>query len=272
MTDWHQRVQAGRLRASGDLFRITKAQEDTDIAHAKRLKDPGDMVALRRLLDEQREREGLVAGVAHLDIHLARPFRKPPLAYPSRFGRVMEPGIFYASRAPLTCLAEKAYYQFRFLHDQQTPPPKAIGSNYALLLARYSTPHGLPLDALVWQDRRAEITSPSDYAACHAVGQCARQAGVEAIEFPSARLSPYLTQRGTRRFGSEQVRGECNIALLSPTALSCAAPRNTFRVTSRETRDLIRFFLWGMEKGEPVRQVRFRLAPLLVNGHLPIPR
>ncbi len=272
MGDWHPRIQAGRLTASGELYRVTQAQEDTDIAHAKRLKDPGDMGVLRRLLDEQREREGLVAVVDHLDSLLARPFRKPPLAYPSRFGPVSEPGIFYASRAPLTCLAEKAYYQFRFLHDQQIPPPTAMGAHYALLLADYSTPHGLPLDAPAWQDRRAEFTSPSDYATCQAVGQCARQAGVEAIEFPSARLLAYLARRGRRRFGAEQDRGECNIALLSPSALSVAAPRHTFRVTSRETRELIRFFLWGIEQGVPMREVRFRLAPLLVNGQLPIPR
>ncbi|QTF91431.1 RES family NAD+ phosphorylase [Halomonas sp. BM-2019] len=271
MADWHQRVQAGRCGAGGELFRVIREQEETDLAHAQRLKDPGDMVTLRRLMDEQREREALVAGVEALDIRLARPFRKPPLPYPSRFGRVSDPGILYASRAPLTCLAEKAYYQFRFLHDQQTPPPKAISATYALLVAGYSTPHGLPLDAPTWQDRRAEITSPLDYTLCQAVGQCARQAGIKAIEFPSARLLPYLTRRRSRRVDAGQRRGDCNIAVLSPQALSGDSPRDTFRVSSQETQDLIRFFLWGMEPGVSVREVRFRLAPLLVNGQLPIP-
>jgi hypothetical protein len=272
MTAWQQRVQAGRCGAGGDLFRVIQEQQDTDLAHAQRLKDPGDMVTLRRLMDEQCERKALVAGVEALDIRLARPFRKPPLPYPSRFGRVSEPGLIYASRAPLTCLAEKAYYQFRFLHDQQTPPPKAISATYALLVVGYSTPHGLPLDDPAWQDRRAEITSPSDYALCQAVGQCARHAGIEAIEFPSARLLPYLTRGNSRRVDAGQGRGACNIALLSPCALSCVSPRDTFRVSSQETRDLIRFFLWGMEPGVSVQEVRFRLAPLLVNGQLPMPR
>jgi hypothetical protein len=272
MSDLRQQLRASRTPVHGQLFRICQLRDDIDAEYAKRLKDPHDMVALRRMLAEQRERALLVKGTAHLDIPLARPFRKPPLRYPSRFGRVTDPGIFYASRAPITCLAEKAYYQFRFLHDPHIPPPEPLEANYSLILARYATHQGIPLDAPRWQARRAEITSPSDYSLCQRLGRHARELKVAAIEFPSARLLPYLAKNGQSQYHGDQGRGECNIALLAPNALAGTTPQDTFRVTSRESRNQILFILWGWNDAAFPQPFFFDLAPLLVNGTLPIPR
>ena len=213
-------------------------------------------LSLTDTLDEQSLLESIIDAAkpprkSHTDgLHylLANPFRYPPLRHGSRFGQRHEDGILYASLQTPTCLAEVAFYRFRWWHDMETPPPHVIQSGHTLFAFQYHSNVGLDLTGEPFQPYQDVIRHPAVYAETQAVGSRLRQLGIEAALYLSARC----LQHGR------------NVALFSPQAVHSQRPENMCQVLC-ETRGNIVFFLAGDNRYE------FELKHFLFHDVLPFP-
>lgn len=146
---------------------------------------------------------------------LTTPFRYPPLPYGSRFGARYQRGILYASETFAALQAELAFYRFRFFHDMETPPPR-LTTRHLLFAFDYQTQSGLDLPAVADPALQSQLNSPNDYRVTQALGSWARDRGLEAIRYYSART----------------ISAECNLALLVPQLIrSAPRPQFNFSVT-----------------------------------------
>lgn len=176
--------------------------------------------ATRRIVDSQADHELLEdilerskprypSGTEHLHYLLKTPFRYPPVRPTgSRFRRPDDRlGVYYASEQVRTALAEMAYYRVRFFEaSPRTPLPR----NEEWLTAfsvTYQTLRGIDLTRAPLDRDRAAWTHPSDYTATQVLAATAREAGVAAIRYHSARDPDGM-----------------NVALLTPGAFSTDAP------------------------------------------------
>jgi hypothetical protein len=159
----------------------------------------------------------LPADCRHLHYLLGTPFRYgAPYPTGSRFRRAgLTPGVFYASKTSATAMAEMTFHRLLFFADSPDTPWPADAGDYTAFSARFRTPAGLDLTAPPLDTDRARWTHPTDYAACQALADAAREAEVDALRYPSAR-DP----------------GGVNLALLQCRAFAAAEPleRQTWRV------------------------------------------
>jgi len=120
---------------------------------------------------------------------LATPFRYGA-AYPagSRFRRAgLTPGVFYASQTVATAVAEMAFRRLLFYAESPATPWPANASEYTAFAVRFRTAAGLDLTAPPFDRQQARWSHPTDYAACQALADAARTAGVQALRYESAR-------------------------------------------------------------------------------------
>lgn len=176
--------------------------------------------ATRRIVDSQADHELLEdileqskprypPGAERLDYLLKTPFRYPPVAQSgSRFRRPDDRhGVFYASEQVRTALAEMAYYRVRFFEASPKTPLPRNEERLTAFSVTYQTLRGIDLTHAPLNRDRAAWTHPSDYAATQALAVTAREAGVTAIRYHSARDPDGM-----------------NVALLTPGAFSTDAP------------------------------------------------
>jgi hypothetical protein len=176
-------------------------------------------------LDEQSALETLIEGTKplippdcqHLHYLLATPFRYgAPYPSGSRFRRAgMTPGVFYASRAPSTAIAETTFHRLLFFADSPDTPWPLDAGDLTAFSVRFRTTAGLDLTTQPFDADRAHWTHPTDYAFCQALADTAREADVEV-----------LLSRSAREMGG------VNIALLACRAFSRPEPleRQTWRL------------------------------------------
>jgi hypothetical protein len=111
-------------------------------------------------------------------------------AYPrgSRFRRAgLTPGVYYASEAPRTAVAEMAFYRLLFFAESPQTPWPTNPSEYTGFSAALRAPRMLDLTAPPL-DRDAELwRSPTDYVPCQALADVAREAEAEIIRYGSVR-------------------------------------------------------------------------------------
>jgi hypothetical protein len=125
----------------------------------------------------------------HLHYLLATPFRYGSV-YPhgSRFrraGRTL--GVYYAAETVATAVAEMAFYRLLFFAESPDTPWPSDAAEYTAFAATVATGRALDLTRPPL-DRDAERwTHPTDYEACQALAETARQAGLDAIRYRSAR-------------------------------------------------------------------------------------
>jgi hypothetical protein len=168
-------------------------------ATAWRVVEAQHKVSTRRLvdtLDEQAILEEIVeqakprppAGAAFADLHtlLFTPFRYPPLPRGSRFGASHERGLWYGAEKVETSLAEKSYYQLLFAEGTRADLEN-LSCDWSAFPAAIATARGVDLTSSAFGKFHADISSPSSYAATHALGAHMRTAGVIAFGFGSAR-------------------------------------------------------------------------------------
>lgn len=174
-------------------------------ARAWRVVEAQHKVSTRRLcdtLEEQHLLEEIIeevkpprpTGPAFADLHflLFTPFRHPPLPYGSRFGAATDRGIWYGALLVETCLAEKAYYQMLFAAGTAATLSN-LTCIWSAFQAEIRAPRGIDLTAAPFSRFEAEISSPTSYAATHALAARLRAAQVVACLFVSARCP----RRGT---------------------------------------------------------------------------
>jgi hypothetical protein len=184
----------------GDIHRLVESQEQ--VATRSLVRTLAEQALLEDLIESSKPPLRAASGPLHY--LLATPFRYPPLAWGSRFGRRFEPSLFYGARSVDTVLAESAYYRFVFWCGMATPPPAPLDTRHTLFRAGVSTRQGLQLQHSPFDDWQTLLRHPADYAATQALGTALRDAGIEAFEYRSAR----------------DPRGGINLALFTPRAFA----------------------------------------------------
>ena len=137
-----------------------------------------------------------------------------PLRYghrqPSRFRSADERlGIFYASEAEETAVAEAAYWRLKFFSRSPGFVPPVTTSEHSSFSVKVDTTHALDLTRDPLAADRERWTAPDDYSACQDLAREARIAGTELIRTISAR----------------DAEARCNIVVLNPAAFAAKAPK-----------------------------------------------
>lgn len=165
-------------------WRVVEAQHKVS---TRRLVDTlEEQELLEDIVDEVKPRKPAGQEFEGLHYLLVTPFRHPPLTYGSRFGSAVERSLWYGAQKVETSLAEKAYYQLLFLAGTKAVL-RNFNCDWTAFQAEVVTPRGVDLTAAPFAARRAEISSPSSYAASQPLGSAMRAAGVAAAVFQSAR-------------------------------------------------------------------------------------
>ena len=176
-----------------------------------RLVQTQEVIATRKLVDSLEE-QAILEELIHssisphddqyADFHplLTTPFRYPPLTYGSRFGKKTERALWYGSLDIATIMAEKAFYQFNFIHASDVEFG-TIEIPITIFSAQIKTDRAIKLTDLPFSKYKKIISSPDSYAASQALGASMRKDKIDAFTFHSAR-DP---QHGT------------NLALFTPT-------------------------------------------------------
>jgi hypothetical protein len=204
------RSEARRL--TGSAWRIVEAQ------HVVSTMKLVDSLAEQHVLEEvlERSKPPVPSECRHLHYLLATPFRYgAPYPGGSRFRRAgFTPGVFYASQAVETAVAETAFRRLLFFADAPNTPWPQNAGEYTAFSVKVRARHGLDLSAGAFAADRARWTHPTDYEACQALADAARDAGIQALRYQSA--------RATGR----------NVALLTCRAFAAAEPgeRQTWRL------------------------------------------
>jgi hypothetical protein len=153
----------------------------------------------------------------HLHYLLTTPFRyAAPYPSGSRFRRAgFTPGVFYGSTTVITAVAELAFHRLLFFTDSPDTPWPADAGEYTVFSIRVRASAGLNLTAPPLNADSDRWTHPTDYTACQALADAAREVGVDAL-----------------RYGSARVAGGVNVALLSCRGISSRNPleRQTWRI------------------------------------------
>lgn len=125
------------------------------------------------------------------DLHylLSTPFRYGAV-YPngSRFRRAgMTEGVFYASVAPQTAVAEIAFYRLLFFAKSPDTPWPTNAAEYTAFSAEYATKKAIDLTKGKYNAYRKNWMHRTDYSHCQALAETARAAKIEVICYASVR-------------------------------------------------------------------------------------
>lgn len=147
---------------------------------------------------------------------LSTPFRYGA-SYPtgSRFRRAgLTPGVFYASADVKTAAAESAFHRVLFFAESPATPWPSNAVEHTAFSVRFTTRMGLDLATAPFNRHASHWADPVDYSRCQALADTARDAGIEALRYPSVRVA------GT------------NIALLTCAAFASKEPveRQVWRI------------------------------------------
>lgn len=245
---WEACEGAKHLQAiSGTAWRLVESQEQ--IATLGYVDTLEEQALLEELLDSVKPPYPANSETYHY--LLKTPFRYPPLRWGSRFGRIHEPGIFYAGCETKTTLAESAFYRFVFWYSIDNAPIKnSITSAHTLFCVKYATHRGVRLQAAPFDQFQQELTHPQDYSHTQQLGSAMREAKVEAFEYQSARDPDNKT---------------C-VGLFVPSALAQKKPMDMTQWLCELSATEVAFKQLGKKD-----IIRFALDNFLVNGKLPLP-
>lgn len=219
-------------------------------------------ISTRQLVDSDREHQLLEELIEEskpeppadgLHFLLFSPFRYPPLAHGSRFGRPDEPALWYGSEKLETAFAEAAYYRLLFFEGTTAELlPNQIPMSAFQAAVRSEA--GVDLTVAPFDAHAEAIGAKADYAASQQLGSEMRAAGVELFRYTSAR----------------DPGNGANFALFTPMAFALRSPLGpaatwTCTVTARRDVSWLRSVVSGLERYE------FPLATFLVDGKLPAP-
>jgi hypothetical protein len=231
---------------SGEVVRLVESQEQ--VATNSLVRTLAEQALLEDLIEASKPRVPPAArGLHYL---LATPFRYPPLPWGSRFGRRFEPSLFYASRAIDTALAESAYYRFVFWSGMQTPPSTPLDTRHTLFTVAIQAAKAVQLQCAPFDEFSAALMDRRDYSATQALGSALREAGIDALEYRSAR----------------DPGAGINVALFSAEALGATLPTIQDEWLCSTAAERVTYY---SRTGGGVRD--FSRATFLVEGMLPLP-
>jgi len=239
-------ARAARAVLDGTVLRLVESQEQ--VATNSLVRTLAEQALLEDMLEKTKPPVPFEARQLHY--LLATPFRYPPLAYGSRFGRRSEPSLFYGARTVTTLLAEGAYYRFVFWTGMETAPKGSLNTRHTVFSATIRTERGLRLQDPPFEEYAAALGDRSSYADTQALGTAMRESGIEGFEFTSARDA----ERGI------------NVGLFSPTALASDRPTSITEWLCETRSEVVRYY------SRAVGDLReFRLDHFTVDGSLPSP-
>jgi len=175
--------------ARRDLWRGVEAQHR--VATMRLVDDLAEQAALEQLLEDSKpplpaDGRG-TQGMQGIHYLLFTPFRYTS-AWPSRFRRPQEPGVWYGADAPETVAAELAHWRWVFFMDSDGLRDAQLVTEHTFFLARLRG-RELDITRAPWDALRAQWRHPADYSACQALAAQARGLAppVQAIRYESAR-------------------------------------------------------------------------------------
>jgi hypothetical protein len=231
---------------TGEAFRLVESQEQ--VATNALVRTLAEQALLEVLIESSKPPLPATAGGLHY--LLATPFRYPPLPWGSRFGNRFEPSLFYASRSTDTCLAESAYYRCVFWSGMATPPPAPLDTRHTLFAVALRAERGVQLQHAPFAEFAAALTDRRDYAATQALGTALREAGIDAIEYTSAR----------------DPQAGINVALFTPAALGANKPTILDEWLCSTSAEAVTYY---SRSGGGFRE--FPQRTFFVDGTLPLP-
>jgi len=193
-------------RLGGKCWRLVEAQHL--VSTLKIIDTLAEQAVLEDLLE--RTKPPLPPECRGLHYLLASPFRYGS-AYPtgSRFRRAgITAGVFYASEAAETAVAEMAFYRLLFFAESPGTPWPANAAELTAFSVSFGTERGLDLTAAPLSADRSIWTHPTHYEPCQDLCDSARSAELEAIRYESVR----------------DPAGRANLALLTCTAFNSSRP------------------------------------------------
>ncbi|MFC6635515.1 RES family NAD+ phosphorylase [Microbulbifer taiwanensis] len=257
--DISRRIESGKVRLLGRLYRIIESQEE--VATRSLVDNLQKQRVLEELLEQSKPQR--LPGSEQLHYLLATPFRYPPLPWGSRFGGTAESGIFYGSKTIPTVLAEAAYYRLLFIHDMDPAPPKPVTSYHNIFSAKYCADPGIRLQAPAWEQDWPALTHPMDYRYCLNLGRQLRDAEIAGLEAPSARA----LLAGLAQLPANNSEG-INVALFEPGALLKRPPTQEADVTAETGSEEVVFLV---KSGDRTETRSFALEAFEIDGILPRP-
>lgn len=203
---WTPTALASELRRyRRTVWRVVEAQHRIS---TNRLADTlADQARLEDLADAAKP--DLPRSAEGLHYLLASPFRYGHTVA-SRFRRADEkPGIFYASEAETTAIAETAYWRLRFIARSPGFVPGSRTSEHLSFSVPVAVARAIDLTRAPFDARLSHWIDPLDYAACQELAAAAREADAQAIRSRSARHP-----------------GGINLALLDPAGFARKQPEH----------------------------------------------
>jgi hypothetical protein len=214
ITSTRDELSSSSRHASGRAWRVVEAQHI--ISTAKLTDNSEEQKLLENLIEDTKP--NIPPECRHLNYLLATPFRYgAPYPTGSRFrkaGRTL--GVFYAADNVDTAIAEICFRRLLFFAESAATPWPMEAGEFTAFAAEYATASAIDLTRPPFDDRAALWMHVTQYDACQALAELAREASVEAIKYSSAR----------------DPRHKLNIALLTCRAFARAEPseRQTWRI------------------------------------------
>ena len=201
-----EELLASSLVVETTVWRMVEAQHR--VSTMKLVDSLAEQAALERVLEATKPE--VPADGAHLHYLLYSPFRYARSnPYASRFRRAgAEEGVFYASAAPETALAEMVFYRLLFYAESPATPLPGNPSEYSAFAVQMRADPGLDLVRPPMSAHLSVWTDPRDYSPCHALADEARAEKLQAICYPSVR----------------DMQHRLNYAVLTPKAFAQPAP------------------------------------------------
>ncbi|UVK45586.1 RES family NAD+ phosphorylase [Mesorhizobium sp. AR07] len=169
----------------GKYWRMVEAQHH--VSTLKIVDTLDEQALLEDLIEETKPR--IPQECRHLHYLLATPFRYGSV-YPhgSRFRRAgRTKGVYYAAETMMTAVAEMAFHRLLFFAESPATPWPSDAAEYTAFAAAIKCASAIDLTRPPLDRDAAAWMHPTDYAACQAIADAAREAGLEAIRYRSAR-------------------------------------------------------------------------------------
>lgn len=173
------------VRLEGKYWRMVEAQHR--VSTLKLVDTLDEQALLEDLIEETKPQIPLEC--RHLHYLLATPFRYGSVyPYGSRFrraGRTL--GVYYAAETVLTAVAEMAFYRLLFFAESPATPWPRDAAEYTAFAAAIKCERAIDLTRPPLDRDGKAWTHPTDYAACQAIADVAREAQMQAIRYRSVR-------------------------------------------------------------------------------------
>jgi RES domain len=184
---WTPDALSSEARAlEGVCWRLVEAQHR--ISTLKLVESVDEQAVLERLVDDTKP--PVPPECRGLDWLLATPFRYgAPYPTGSRFRRAGNTeGVFYASEASATAVAELAFYRLvRFFAESPATPWPPNAAEFTAFSVQYATKRAIDLTRKKFAADRALWMHVTDYQHCQALADTARAARIEVIRYASVR-------------------------------------------------------------------------------------